>query len=111
MDGASDLMLLEREICFSVPPSRATWSALDTSPPSAATAVQASATTAQDAPTNSDNIVPASPASSKERLDCFLNAIQKKLDSTFSRPQPVQRHSRIRAPRAQQLKTHQQQAS
>jgi hypothetical protein len=39
--------------------------------------VPASAPTTQDEPIG-DNIVPTSPTSSEERLDCFLDAIQKK---------------------------------
>jgi hypothetical protein len=75
MEEACDLMLLEQEFCLSVPPLR-----IDTthSPPSVATLVQASAPTTQDEPSNGDDVVPASPASSEECLDCFLDAIQKK---------------------------------
>jgi hypothetical protein len=47
-------------------------------PPSATAMVQASAPTTQVEPSSGDVVVPASPASSEERLDCFLGAIQKK---------------------------------
>jgi hypothetical protein len=80
MVGASDPMLLEWEICFSAPLPRATWSAPDTSPPSEVATVQAGAPTAQDEPIG-DSIVPASPTSSEDRLDFFLDVIQKKPSS------------------------------
>jgi hypothetical protein len=77
MEEASDPMLLEREFCLSAPLPRSTFLALDTarSPPSAVAMVQASAPTAQVEPSSGDDVVPASPASSKEHLGCFLGAI------------------------------------
>jgi hypothetical protein len=107
MEEACDPMLLEWEFCFSVPPPRT-----DTtrSPPSVAALVQVSAPTIQDEPSNGDDVVLASPASSEERLGCFLDAIQKKLAPPLLTPQPVQRCSRHHLrPYAQQLKTRQQQ--
>jgi hypothetical protein len=71
MVGASDPMLLELEICFSAPLPRTTWSAPDTSP-SDVVMVQASAPMIQDEPTGV-NVVPASPTSSEDRHDCFLD--------------------------------------
>jgi hypothetical protein len=80
MEEGSDPMLLKGEFYFPVPPPRTTLSALDTacSPPSVAAMVQASASMAQDEPSSGDDIVPVLPASSEERLGCFLGAIQKK---------------------------------
>jgi hypothetical protein len=78
MCGGPDPMLLERELCFSVPPSRAIEPALDTSPPSTAVTVQASISTDHDEPTGGDIAVPALLACSEDRLDCFLDAIHKK---------------------------------
>jgi hypothetical protein len=78
MCGGLDLMLLERELCFLAPPPRAIEPALDTSPPSTAATVQVSVSTDHDEPIGGDIVVPASPASSEDRLDCFLDAIQKK---------------------------------
>jgi hypothetical protein len=78
MCGGPDPMLLERELCFSVPPSRAIEPALDTSPPSTAVTVQASISTDHDEPTGGDIAVPALLACSEDRLDCFFDAIQKK---------------------------------
>jgi hypothetical protein len=77
-DGASDPMLLKREVCFSVPPSRAAGSAVDAPPPSVGTTIQVSLLTVQVEPSIGDNVVSASPTSSEERLDCFLDTIQKK---------------------------------
>jgi hypothetical protein len=71
-------MLLEQELCLSVPPPRAIELASDTSPLSTAATVKASVLTDHVDPTNGDIVVPASPASSEDRLDCFLDAIQKK---------------------------------
>jgi hypothetical protein len=76
--GGGDPMLLEQELCFSVPPLMAIEPASDTSPPSTAATVQASVSTDHVEPTNGDIVVPASPASSEDHLDCFLDAIQKK---------------------------------
>jgi hypothetical protein len=92
--GAADPMLLEREVCFSVPPPRATRSSLDTSPPSAVAAVQASVPTAPDEPTNIDSVVPASPASSDGRLDRFVAAIKKGPDPPLlaAPTRPTSRH-------------------
>jgi hypothetical protein len=101
-----DPMMLEREVCFSVLPPRATGSSLHTSPPPAAAVVQASVPTAKDEPTNSESIVPASPASSEERLDRFVDAIQKRSDPPLLAAPPVRRCSRhLPWPQVQQLKT------
>jgi hypothetical protein len=75
-------MLLEREIRFSAPLSGATWSALDTCSTSDVDTVQAGAPTAQDEPIG-DSVVPTSPISSEDRLNFFLDAIQKKSTSTL----------------------------
>jgi hypothetical protein len=60
MCGALDPMLLERELCFLAPLSRAIEPALDTSPPLTAATVQASVSTDHDEPTDGDIVVPAS---------------------------------------------------
>jgi hypothetical protein len=67
--------------CFSVPPPRAIEPTSDTSPPSTTAAVQESVSTNLVEPTNGDIAMPASPASSEDRLAYFLDAIQKKLAS------------------------------
>lgn len=74
MDVTSDPMLLEREICFSVPPPRASGLELDAPLPSIAATVQSSSM-APDEPTCGDDIVLGSPASFEDRLDYFLDAI------------------------------------
>jgi hypothetical protein len=69
MCGGPDSMLFEQELCFSVPPPRAIEPALDTSSPLTAATVQASVSSDHVEPTNGDIVVPASPASSEDRLD------------------------------------------
>jgi hypothetical protein len=76
MCGRADPMLLEQELCFSFAPPRAIEPVSDTSPLSTTVAtVQASISTDHVEPTDDDIAVPASPASSEDRLDFFLDAI------------------------------------
>jgi hypothetical protein len=97
----ADPMLLEQELCFSVPPPRAIEPASDTSPPSTAALVQESVSTDHVKPTDSDIVVPASPASSKDRRDCFLDAIQKKPASPLlaAQTRPAVQPAPSKAPR------------
>jgi hypothetical protein len=65
----------------------------------------------QDVPSSGEDVVPASPASSEDRLGCFLDAIQKKLVPPSHGPNPSSGEAgTFRGPQAQQFKTRQQQA-
>jgi hypothetical protein len=113
MEAASDQMLLEQEFCSSVPPPRTALSALDTtsrSPPSVAATDQACAPMTLDVPSSGEDVVPASPASSEDRLDCFLDAIKKKLVSPLlpAPTRPAVQPSPSEVPQTQQFKTRQQ---